>query len=163
MSADLVEIVEPGSLASFENALTQKQLVPVMWSIEKFTVAQDLAISGKTKTAIAKEYGIPLTAINTWLKHPDFQAYVNQVCMDGATLLKQKKLQLLTKTLAAREDEAEKNGYATFSNKDSLDVIAEIRKETGDERSADSSYTTLLEKLVANSIKQPKTIIVEDV
>lgn len=163
MSNELTERVDAGTLASFETLHTQKQIAPILWSMEKYTVAQELALSGKTKTAIAKELGIPLTAINVWLKHPDFQAYVNQVVMDGASLLKSKKLQLLTKTLAARESEAELNGYSTFSNKDSLDIISEIRKETGDERSADSSYTSLLEKLVTSSMKQPKMIVVEDV
>jgi transposase-like protein len=163
MSNELTETVDAGSLASFETVQKEVQVVPVRWSIEKFRVAQEIALSGKTKTAIAKELGIPLTAINTWLKNSEFQEYINQTVMDGASLLKAKKLQLLTKTLAAREAEAELNGYASFSNKDSLDLISEIRKETGDERTADSSYTSLLEKLVSNSMKQPKTITVETV
>lgn len=163
MSNEIAEVVDAGSLASFETVQKEVQVVPVRWSIEKFRVAQEIALSGKTKTAIAKELGIPLTAINTWLKNNEFQEYINQTVMDGASLLKAKKLQLLTKTLAAREAEAELNGYASFSNKDSLDIISEIRKETGDERTADSSYTSLLEKLVSNSMKQPKTLIVESI
>lgn len=162
MSKELVEIVDAGTLASFETEQGPTQVVPVRWSMEKYRVAQEIALSGKTKTAIAKEQGIPLTAINIWLKSPEFQEYINQTVMDGATALKAKKLQLLMKTLSAREAEAEEDGYSTFSRKDSLDVIAEIRKETGEERSTDSSYTSLLEKLVTNSMKQPKTIIVED-
>jgi transposase-like protein len=163
MSNEIAEVVDAGSLASFETVQKEVQVVPVRWSIEKFRVAQEIALSGKTKTAIAKELGIPLTAINTWLKNNEFQEYINQTVLDGASLLKAKKLQLLTKTLAAREAEAELNGYASFSNKDSLDIISEIRKETGDERTADSSYTSLLEKLVSNSMKQPKTLIVESI
>jgi len=163
MSNEIAEVVDAGSLASFETVQKEVRVVPVRWSIEKFRVAQEIALSGKTKTAIAKELGIPLTAINTWLKNNEFQEYINQTVLDGASLLKAKKLQLLTKTLAAREAEAELNGYASFSNKDSLDIISEIRKETGDERTADSSYTSLLEKLVSNSMKQPKTLIVESI
>jgi len=163
MSNEIAEVVDAGSLASFETVQKEVQVVPVRWSIEKFRVAQEIALSGKTKTAIAKELGIPLTAINAWLKNSEFQEYINQTVMDGASLLKAKKLQLLTKTLAAREAEAELNGYATFSNKDSLDIISEMRKEQGLEHTADSSYTSLLEKLVSNSMKQPKTITVETV
>jgi hypothetical protein len=161
MSKDLVEIIDAGTLASFETEQRVTQVVPVRWSMEKYRVAQEIALSGKTKTAIAKEQGIPLTAINIWLKSPEFQEYINQTVMDGATALKAKKLQLLMKTLSAREAEAEEDGYSNFSRKDSLDVIAEIRKETEGERTADSSYTSLLEKLVTNSMKQPKTYVVE--
>lgn len=163
---DVVENVEASKLASFETAHTQQQIAPIVWSVEKFRVAQMIAIDGKTKTAIAKELGIPLSAINTWLKHPDYKAYIEQTVLDAAKAIKNKKLQLLIKTLAAREAEAELEGYSTFSRKDSLDIMTEIRKETGEERAADTSYTQLLEKMVLNSAKgiQPlKVINAEDV
>jgi len=151
-------------LAPFETPHKGTQVVPIRWSIEKYKVAQMIALEGKTKTAIAKELSIPLSAINTWLAHPEFQAYINQTVLAGAEALKAKKLQLLMKTLAAREAQAELEGYDQFSRKDSLDIISEIRKETGEERSADSSYLNLLEKLVLNSTKQPtKIVAVEDI
>lgn len=158
------EIIQADTLASFETEVPAVAVVPVRWSYEKHAVAVMVALEGKTKTAIAKELGIPLSAINTWLKHPEFQAYIDQIVTEGALKLKNKKLQLLMKTLAAREEEAEKDGYSSFSRKDSLDIIAEIRKETGEEHSADSSYTSLLEQLVLKSVTPPtKIITVEDV
>lgn len=163
MSGALVESVTPDSLASFETPHVEVEVVPIRWSIEKHKVAQMIALEGKTQKAIAEELGIPLGAIKTWLKHPEYRKYIARIVTEGAQELKTLKLQLLTKTLRAREEEAEKNGYSNFSNKDSLDIIAEIRKETGEERVVDSGYTSMLEKLITNSMKQPKTIVVEDI
>lgn len=154
--------VREGELEEFETAYVPTQVVPLRWSIEKYKVAQMFALEGKTKNAIAKELGVPITAINTWLQNPEFQEYITKTVMDGAQALKAKKLQLLMKTLHAREQEAELEGYSSFSRKDSLEIIAEIRKEQGLDRTEDSNYTALLEKLVTNSMKQPKTIVLTE-
>ena len=158
------EVVEANSLATFETPYAPVPIMPIRWSIEKYKVAQMIALEGKTKKEIAKELGIPLNAINTWMKNPEFQEYINDTVLESAKAMKGKRLQLLMKIYDARVEEAEKNGYSGATSKDTLDLMTEIRKETGEEMSKDSSYTHLLEKLVLNTAKQQlKVITVEDV
>lgn len=163
MSTENLPVVATAAseLAEFETPVyAPTKLPPVQWSIEKYTVAQELALSGKTKTKIAKDLKIPLAVINKWLENEEFRDYVNDVVMEGAKTLKSKRLQLLMKTLQAREERAELDGYDTFSNKDSLDIISEIRKETGEDKgSGQSNYTNLLESLLKHSITHQQPVI----
>lgn len=155
------ETTTASELASFETPVCGvTQVLPVQWSIEKYKVAQELALSGKTKTKIAKDMKIPLAVINKWLENKEFNDYVQDIVTEGAKALKSKRLQILMKTLQAREERAELDGYDTFSSKDGLDIISEIRKETGDDKgSGQSNYTNLLESLLKHSIAHQQTVI----
>jgi transposase-like protein len=159
MAKDIANVPAPNELADFETEYVPVQVLPIRWSVEKYQAAQMFALEGKTKTAIAKELGISVAIINSWLKIKEFQDYVDSLVMEKATLLKAKKLRLLTKALDAREEQAELTGYGDITKKDTLDIIAEIRKETGEEKTAETSYTNLLERMVVNAMKnQPKII-----
>lgn len=133
------------------------------WDLVQHQIAVDLACGGKTKTEIAKEYSISVATINAWMKSPDYKALVNEVIESEIRTYKNKRLQLLMKTLAAREEIAEINGYANFSDKDSLDVIKELRIESGDDSaSANSNYAKLFGSLLKHSVEnQPKIIVQE--
>ena len=155
---------EASELSIYETASGNNQVAPVVWSLEKYKVAELLALSSKTKTAISKETNIPVTVINKWLQHPEFKEYVNNIVTTAAKEVHTELMKLKMKVIAARVEEAELNGYSTLTNKDTLDVMAEVRKDTSGDKTQDSSYTNLLEKLVMNSLHtQPKTIVVEDV
>lgn len=156
----LPTVVAANELASFETEYEAKPAMPVRWSIEKYNVAHELALSGKSKRQVAKELKIPLTAINKWLESGEFRDYIDSIVVEAAKANKNRRLQLLMKTLAAREAQAEEEGYADFSRKDSLEIIAEIRKETGEDKGANqSNYTNLLESLLKHSMdNQPKVI-----
>ena len=157
----LPEVSGASELASFETpVLGTTKVAPVQWSIEKYNVAQELALSGKTKSKIAKDMKIPLAVINKWLENREFTEYVQEVVTEGAKALKSKRLQILMKTLNAREERAELDGYDTFSNKDGLDIISEIRKETGEDKgNGQSNYSNLLENLLKHSIAHQQTVI----
>ena len=154
-------LVGAHELASFETPVYGvTKVAPVQWSIEKYNVAQELALSGKTKSKIAKDMKIPLAVINKWLENPEFNEYIREIVMEGAKILKADRLQVLMKTFAARKERAELDGYDTFSSKDGLDIVAEIRKETGDDKgSGQSNYTNLLESLLKHSIAHQQPVI----
>lgn len=157
---DLVAVVDASELAEFETPYERKPALPVKWSIEKYNVAHALALSGKTKTAIAKQFKISLPMINRWLESGEFRDYVDSIVTDAAKLNKNHRLKLLLKSLAAREAQAEEEGYADFTRKDSLEIIAEIRKETGEDKSLNqSNYTNLLESLLKHSMEHQPTVI----
>lgn len=155
------EVSGASELASFETPVyAPVKVEPVRWSIEKYKVAQALALSGKKKTNIAKDMKIPLAVINKWLESEEFCDYVNEIVMEGAKKLKTRRLQDLMKTLQAKEDRAELDGWDTFSTKDGLDVLSEIRKETGEDKgNGQSNYTNLLENLLKHSIAHQQTVI----
>lgn len=159
-SKDLVPL-SANELASFETpAPSAVKILPVQWSIEKYNVAQELALSGKTKTKISKDLKIPIAIINKWLESKEFTEYINSIVMEYAKASKAERLRLLMKALKAKEDLAELDGYDTFSRKDPLDIIAEIRKETGEDKgSGQSNYTSLLENLLKHSITNQQPII----
>ncbi len=133
------------------------------WDLVQHQIAVDLACGGKTKKEIAKEYSIAVTTINAWMKTPEYKNLVNEIIESEVQAYKNKRLQLLMKTLAAREEIAEINGYANFSDKDSLDVIKELRIESGDDSaSANSNYAKLFGSLLKHSVEnQPKIIVQE--
>ena len=148
-------------LADFETPVSGDILPSVVWSIEKHKVAQMLALSGLSKSQISRETGVPLQTINKWVQHGEFSDYVNKLVLESATLMKAKRLQVLTKILDARIAEAEKVGdYARLSKLDTLDIIDRIRKETGDDEDRkESKYTQILEKLVGMSSTTQKPLI----
>lgn len=142
-------------LADFETPLTCTPVPAVAWSIEKHKVAQLIATSGMSKQAIARETGVPLPAINKWLQNQEFSDYVNQVVLEAAAVMKAKRLQLMTKILDARIAKAEESdSYDKLSKLDTLDILAAIRKETGeDESDTESKYLHILDKIVSASSK----------
>jgi hypothetical protein len=147
-------------LANFETLVDNSPLPNVMWSIEKHKVAQMVALSGLSKAQISRETGVPLSTINRWLTHGEFSEYINTLVLESASVMKAKRLQLLTKILDARIAEAETtNDYARLSKLDTLDIINAIRKETGEEEKRDESkYTQILEKIVGITSQPPKVI-----
>lgn len=150
--------VEAHELASFETMPGSGAVIPVMWSIEKHTVAQEIALSGLSKNAISRKTGVPLSAINKWLEHCEFREYINDIVLEKAQTMKAQSLMILNKMLQARLDEAERtNDYAGLSKADTLEIINTIRKETGgDQRKDETTYAQILERMLQAS--QPKTI-----
>lgn len=146
-------------LADFETPVSSAAVPNVMWSIEKHTVAQMIALSGLSKAQISRECKVPLGTIKKWMESAEFRDYINQIVLESANTMKATRLQLLTKILNARIEDAEKTGnYATLSKLDTLDVIAAIRKETSDvEETKESKYTQILEKIVGLT-NSPKVI-----
>lgn len=149
---------EAFELADFETPVSTLPVPNVVWSIEKHTVAQMLALEGKSKARISRETGVPVGTITKWQQHGEFRDYINQLVLEQVAVLKARKLQDLLKTLAAREAAAEAaDDWAGFSKADSLDILAAIRKETGEEeRREDSRYSQVLEKLLEKIPDPPK-------
>ena len=147
VSAPVVSISE---LAEYETPVSTTPVPAVAWSMEKHMVAQFLATKGMSKVQVSRETGVPLSAINKWLQNSEFTSYINQIVLDCASVMKAKRLGLLSKILDARIEEAERTGdYARLSKMDTLDIISAIRKETGDEDAAkESSYTRIMEKFL---------------
>lgn len=146
-------------LQPFETEYVPKVAPPVKWSVEKYKVAQTLALSGKNKRQTAKELKIPLNIIDSWLKSSEFQDYMQSLIDEYGKVMKTNSLMYLNKILQARIEEAEIDGYANLSRKDTLDIITEIRKETGDDKVAEGNYLGLLEKLVNHSLKNQQPVI----
>lgn len=151
MSSELDVMKEVWELSSFETERVPTPVLPVKWSIEKYKVAEMLALSGRNKKETARELGIPLAIINKWLQSSEFTEYMQSLVEDYARAIKNNRLMYLNKILQARIEQAEVEGYADLSRKDTVDIISEIRKETGDEKSSDNNYMRLLEKLVTHS------------
>lgn len=143
------------ALADFETPVPSETIPPLKWSVQKYTVAQMIALHGKSKRAISLETKVPLNTINNWLAHPDFQAYIKQTLEQAAATMKNDSISLLTKIISARVAEAEVSGdYASLSKKDTLDIVKELNALTEDDnKKEESTYTKLLEKLIGNSSK----------
>lgn len=145
-------------LAEYETPVPTESIAPIIWSVEKYKVAQMIALHGKSKADISRETKIPLNTIHSWCKHPDFQAYIRSTIDKAASTMQQDNISLLTKIIAARVEEAELSGdYAGLSKADTMDLVKELNKMTNnDGKKEASTYTQLLEKLVVNSMpKQP--------
>lgn len=153
------KVTAPWDLASFETEYVPTQTPALRWSVEKYKAAQLLALSGKNKKQTARELKIPVSIIDAWLQNPEFDAYMQSLVEDYGKTMKNNNIMLLNKILQARIEQAEIDGYADLSRKDTLDIITEIRKETGEDKAAESNYVGLLEKLVNHSLKQQQQII----
>lgn len=148
---ELVEVYKDASeLNDFETPYVPTLAAPLKWSIEKYKVAELLAFSGKTRRAIAKELSLPVSVVESWCKNSEFMDAVNEMIMDSVKHMKKERLRVLNKILQARIEQAEQEGYADASRKDTVEIMEAIRKETGEDKSQDSNYTRLLERLVAN-------------
>lgn len=152
---------EVWELTGFETAYVPKQTPPILWSPEKYRAAHLLALSGKNRKETAKEMGIPVGIIVKWDQSPEFQDYKRSLVEEYVQCLKNDNIATMLKIIAARKEQAEMEGYADLSKKDTVDIMAEIRKATGDEKTSDNSYMRLLEKLVTHSMTSvPQTTIV---
>lgn len=146
---DLVKTRE--GLEEFETEYVPTAPATFKWSVEKYQIAQLYAMTGKSKKQISKELGLPLTFINKCFESNEFQKYMQEITLEAAKELKAEKIMDLRKALSARREIAEEMGYETYSRKDTLDIMEALRKEVGEEKTEDSNYAKLLEKLVANT------------
>lgn len=138
-------------LEEFETEYVPTAPATFKWSVEKYQIAQLYAMTGKSKKQISKELGLPLTFINKCFENNEFQKYMNDITLEAAKDLKTEKIRDLRKALDARREIAEEMGYENYSRKDTLDIMEALRKEVGEEKTEDSNYAKLLEKLVANT------------
>jgi hypothetical protein len=140
-------------LADFETPVSTESIAPIVWSVQKYMVAQMIALHGKSLADISRETKVPLHTINAWRKHPDFQDYIHKTIDQAASTMKQDNISLLTKIIAARVAEAEITGdYASLSKKDTLELVKELNNITEDDTKKEAStYEKLLEKLVMGS------------
>lgn len=152
---------ETFELAEYETPVPVENIPTLVWSVEKYKVAQMLALQGKSRKDISLETKVPLATIDSWRKHPDFQAYIASLIDIAAATMKRDNISLMRKVVDARIAEAEKSGdYASLSKKDTLEIIKELNIMTEDDtKKEESNYAKLLEKLVIGSM--PKTIIHE--
>ncbi len=148
----MVAYKDVGELNDFETPYLPRVAEPMKWSIEKYKVAELLAFSGKTRKVIAKELALPLSVITKWCENTEFMDAVHEMLGDKIKHMKNSRLLVLNKILQARIEQAEIEGYADASRKDTVEIIAEMRKESTGDPSTDSNYARLLEKLVMNQI-----------
>lgn len=151
-----VDFPKDFELADFETPCSNEVIKPIVWSVQKYKVAQMLALHGKSKSEISKETLVPLATISAWAKHPDFIEYVKSLIEQAASTMKNDNISILKKIVAARVEQAELSGdYSKLSNKDTLDIIKELNVITEDDtKKEESNYTKLLEKLVLGSMEK---------
>jgi predicted transcriptional regulator len=142
---------EASELNEFETPYVPTVAAPLQWSVEKYKAAELMAFSGKTKKAIAKELGLPPAVVSRWTENAEFMEAVNRMVADTIKDMKNERIRFLKKILAARMEQAEQEGYADASRKDTVEIIAELRKEAGEDPSRDSNYARFLEKLVLSA------------
>ena len=142
--------LDPSELAAYEREVPTAPIKPLTWSIEKYEVAQLLALSRMTHAQIAEHTLVPISAITRWKQHPDFRKYMEDVVLESAETLKARSLMLLSKVLDARVEAAEQGGsYTNLTSKDTIDILAEMRKQTeGDKDEEKSKYVQIVEALL---------------
>lgn len=155
---DLPDEVDPAELCSFEQPVPLVPIKPLQWSVEKYEVAQLLALSRMNVAAVSAETGVPIHAIRRWKSHPEFQEYMDQLVLESASTLKALRLQVMRKILDARLAFAEDSGnYAALSSKDTLDLLDAMRKETeAQEAQPESNYMKTLEDLLKRTMERQK-------
>lgn len=147
-------------LEEYERPVSSSPIKPLVWSIEKYEVAQLLAISGYTIAKISEVTTVPITAIKKWKQHPDFIKYMDDCLSDTSVDLKKFRIGLLRKVISARVDRVEEMGgdYSILSTKDTADLLAELRKETEkNEDKEQTQYMRTIEALLLSSAA-PKQI-----
>jgi len=148
-------------LEDFETPVGTRPIKPMAWSIEKYCIAQSLALEGKTRVKISEETGIPLSVIRKWEKHADFQAYMVELVMKKKEQLEALHLQALSKTLRAKMDRAEEtDDWVNFSKKDPTAIMETFHNISGaKEESEQSNYAKMMELLLEKSNKQKQKTI----
>lgn len=154
--------VDLSELEEFETPVDTRPVKPVHWSLEKYCVAQSLCLEGKSRTKISEETGIPLSTIRKWEKHPDFQAYMQELVLKQKDLLLAIHLQDLAKTLHAKRQYAEDNDdWKNYSRQDPTKIMETFHNISGSkEESEQSNYAKMMEMLLEKSNKA-KTIEIE--
>lgn len=153
--------VDPSKMEPFERSVPTKPMRPLAWSIEKYEVAQLLALSRMTVQQVSEATNVPINAIQKWRQHPEFTDYMNKLVLEGATVLKAKRLMILQKILDARIHKAEELGdFAFLSTKDTLDILSEIRKETEEEDNKEkSTWMQTLDVLLTKTAEKQAQLI----
>jgi hypothetical protein len=148
-----VEEVKSQDLEEFESPVSTKPMKPLVWSQEKFEVAQLLATKGMTIDRVSEITCVPVTAIKRWKTHPEFSAYITKCILDIGDSLKAYRISCLLKTIDARVEKVEQLGdWSLFSSKDSLDILDAIRKETEkNEEKEQTQYMKTIEALIVKS------------
>lgn len=159
---DLLADLDPAELAEFERPVPVTPIRPLKWSIEKYEVAQLLATSRMTMTEVSAATGVPLHAIQRWKTHPEFQDYINRFILDTEETMRAKRLQVLSKILDARLALAEEHGYAALSQKDTLDILDALRKETeATENKPESNYLKTIETLFKKTLEAQQATVID--
>lgn len=155
-----VDVPKNFELADFETPCSNEVIRPMVWSVQKYEVAQMLALHGKSKSEVSMLTHVPISTINVWCKHPDFIEYTKSLIEQAAATMKNDNISLLKKIVAARVEQAEISGdYSKLSNKDTLDIIKELNVITEDDtKKEESNYTKLLERLVLGAMPKNKTL-----
>lgn len=150
-------------LADFETPLGSKELMPVVWSLEKHTVARMLALEGKSRAKISRETTVPEATIKKWQENEEFQEFMNSLVLKAAGVIDAKILSAKMKTLDARIAETEElDNWAQFTSKDSLELMSEIRKQTAKEtESKNSPYLNVIERLAKLAAVPVTTTLIE--
>lgn len=143
----------------FETPVNLTPAKPMEWSLEKYEAAHLIGLSSLTVQQVSDELKIPVRVIQYWKSHPDFKSYVDSIVLEAAKSSKAKRIMLLNKILDARLETAERIGdYSTLSNKDTLDIVSELRKETQEnDDDNQSNWIKTLDALLEKS-KTPKLI-----
>lgn len=161
LDRSLLDTVDPSQMEPFERPVSTKPMRPIAWSIEKYEAAQLLALSRMTEGDVAKELKIPLRVLRKWKLHPEFSEYMCKLALDGESALKAKRLMIMQKILDARIAQAEERGdYAGLSNKDTLAIITELRKETeGEDSKEKSNWMQTLDVLLSKTAEKQAQLL----
>lgn len=144
--------VDMSALESFESLPPTTPIRNIVWSMEKYEVAQMCATTRHSDRQVSEITKIPLSTIKVWKRHPDFQKYMTELMLDSADLMKAKSLMIMTKALDARIARAEElDDYGTITGRDTLAIIDQIAKETREDVGKEESHfmqtiTALIEK-----------------
>ena len=155
-----LEPIPTFELASFETPVSLEVVRPIQWSVQKYEVAQMMALQGKSKAQISRDTKVPLGTINYWASHPDFVDYLKSLIDSAAASMKNQNISLLSKIIAARVAEAELSGnYASLSKMDTAVLLRDLTELTeADNKREESNYAKLLEKLVIGSMSGKNAI-----
>lgn len=152
MITELAEHDDMSVLSPTESLPPTKPMRPILWSVEKYEVAQLCATTRFSDKQVSEETLIPLGTIQAWKRHPEFQEYMTNLLLESADIMKAKSLMVMTKALDARIHRAEEaDDYGSITGRDTLAIIDQIAKETKDDVGQEESHfmqtiTTLLKK-----------------
>lgn len=146
------------SLETFESPVPVVPIRPMVWSVEKYEVAQLLATKGMSIDKVSEATKVPVGAIKKWKTHPDFIKYMNDFVLEVEETLRAKRLMLYMKIVDARVEKIEELGgdYSMLSTKDTIEILEAMRKET--EKADEKEQTQYMKTLEALISKSPSTI-----
>lgn len=149
-----MEELTPEQVSEFVNPpvrVTPSKPMPL--SSEMREVAELLATKGMTVQRVSEVTGVPISAIKKWKKNPEFTQHMQNFVLDIAEGLRAWRLMMCMKTLDARVEKIEEIGdWSLFSQKDSMDIMAEMRKDTEkQEEKEQTQYMKVMEALIIKS------------